>query len=111
MMGNTAADFGMPLTAGGKRSLNRDARKRELTKITKENQLILKRLQDKSANYNVSRWQREEIQRKRVLTNICEYPLLDKEGGVNGQPDFIIKKKVKSASVGNAFYKKTRGYT
>jgi len=45
-----------------------------------------------------------------VLKNICEYPLLDKEG-VNGQPDFIIKKKVKSASVGNAFYKKTRGYT
>lgn len=37
MMGNTAGDFGMPLTAGGKRSLNRDARKRELTKITKEN--------------------------------------------------------------------------
>ena len=45
------------------------------------------------------------------MKNICEYPLIDKEGGVNGQPDFIIKKKVKSASVGNAFYKKTRGYT
>lgn len=99
----------MPLTAGGKRSLNRDARKRELTKITRENQLILKRLQDKSANYNVSRWQKEEMDRKRVLKNICEYPLIEKE--TNGQPDFIIKKKVKSASVGNAFYKKTRGYT
>lgn len=34
-----------PLTAGGaRRSLNRDARKRELMKITKENQMILKRL-------------------------------------------------------------------
>jgi len=41
-----------------RRSLNRDARKRELMKITKENQLILKRLQDKQANYNVSAWQR-----------------------------------------------------
>jgi hypothetical protein len=29
---------------GGRRSLNREARKRELTKITKENQQILKRL-------------------------------------------------------------------
>ena len=29
---------------GGRRSLNREARKRELMKITKENQLILKRL-------------------------------------------------------------------
>ena len=57
MMAATADGFSaMPYTAGGKRSLNRDARKRELTKITKENQLILRRLQDKSANYNVSRW-------------------------------------------------------
>jgi len=47
MMGNTAANFSMPLTAGGKRSLNRDSRKRELTKITKENQLILRRLRIK----------------------------------------------------------------
>jgi hypothetical protein len=45
MMGNTAGEFAaMPYTAGGKRSLNRDARKRELTKITRENQLILRRL-------------------------------------------------------------------
>ena len=43
-------------SSGPRRSLNRDARKRELMKITKENQMILKRLQDKSANYNVSRW-------------------------------------------------------
>lgn len=45
---------------GGRRSLNREARKRELNKITRENQLILKRLQDKQASYNVSKWQREE---------------------------------------------------
>jgi hypothetical protein len=32
---------------GQKRSLNREARKRELTKITRENQMILKRLQEK----------------------------------------------------------------
>lgn len=67
-------------TAGGKRSLNRDARKRELTKITKENQLILKRLQDKSANYNVSRWQKNEEDRTKVLKRICEYPLIEKDG-------------------------------
>jgi hypothetical protein len=48
---------------GARRSLNRDSRKRELMKITKENQLILKRLQDKSANYNVSKWQKEDDQR------------------------------------------------
>ena len=77
-------------------------------KITKENQLILKRLQDKSANYNVAKWQRNEDERKKVLKNICEYPLIEKEG-YQGQPDFIIKRKTKS--VGNQFYKKTKGYT
>ena len=45
---NSTANEGstiQPLTApGGKRSLNRGARKRELTKITHENQMILKRL-------------------------------------------------------------------
>ena len=48
-------------------------------KITKENQLILKRLQDKSANYNVSKWQREDNERIKILKNICEYPLVHKD--------------------------------
>ena len=40
-------------------------------KITKENQLILKRLQDKSASYNVQKWQRAEDSRIKILRNIC----------------------------------------
>lgn len=93
---------------GNRRSLNRDQRKRDLMKITRENQMILKRLQDKSANYNVSRWQREDDKRIKILKNICEYPLIHKD--VYNQPDFIIKKK-KSASAHNvgSYYKK-RGY-
>lgn len=101
----------MPNTAlAARRSLNRDARKRELMKITKENQMILKRLQDKSANYNVSRWQRQEGDRVRILKNICEYPLVAKD--TYAQPDFIIRKgksKSTSATVGG-FYKRTKGY-
>ena len=110
LMMSTANGVLAPLqtASGARRSLNRDARKRELMKITKENQLILKRLQDKSANYNVAKWQRNEDERKKVLKNICEYPLIEKEG-YQGQPDFIIKRKTKS--VGNQFYKKTKGYT
>lgn len=92
---------------GNRRSLNRDARKRELMKITKENQMILKRLQDKSANYNVSKWQREDNERIKILKNICEYPLIAKD--VYMQPDFIIKKK-KSASAHNVGYYKKKGY-
>ena len=54
--------------------MNREARKRELMKITQENQLILKRLQEKQPHYNVTRWAKEDEGRKRILTNICEYP-------------------------------------
>lgn len=48
LMSSTGADMTLQpaLTpgAGPRRSLNREARKRELMKITKENQMILKRL-------------------------------------------------------------------
>ena len=49
-----------------------------------------------------------------MLRNICEYPLLDKDGRdpraspFGNQPDFIIKKKKASASAGQPFYRKTK---
>ena len=43
-------------------------------KITAENQVILKRLQEKKPNYNVTRWAKEDYDRQKILTNICEYP-------------------------------------
>ena len=66
----------MPPVIGGlqKKSLNKDSRKRELLKITMENQAILRRLQDKQSSYNVGKWVEEEQERKRILKNICEYP-------------------------------------
>ena len=57
-----------------KRSLNRDARKRELLKITMENQAILRRLQEQKPNYDVFKWEEEAQKRKKILKNICEYP-------------------------------------
>ena len=69
MVGN-----GLNTANSAKRSLNRDARKRELLKITMENQAILRRLQDQQPNYNVIKWEEENQQRKKLLKNICEYP-------------------------------------
>jgi len=61
--------------AGGiKKSLNRESRKRELMKITRENQVILKRLQEKKPNYNVTKWAVEDQERRKLLSNICEFP-------------------------------------
>ena len=42
-----------------KKSLNREKRKRDLMKITIENQAILKRLQDKQPTYSVTNWEDE----------------------------------------------------
>jgi len=48
-------------------------RRKELIKITLENQAFLRRLQNKTSNYNVNRWEEAEHERKRLLKNICEY--------------------------------------
>jgi len=69
MVGN-----GLNTANSAKRSLNRDARKRELLKITMENQAILRRLQDQQPNSNVIKWEEENQQRRKLLKNICEYP-------------------------------------
>lgn len=69
-------------TLGGRKSLNREARKRELMKITAENQVILKRLQEKKPNYNVTQWARDDDNRKKLLVNICEYPYAFDAAGI-----------------------------
>mmetsp|Transcript_263 Transcript_263/g.269 ORF Transcript_263/g.269 Transcript_263/m.269 type:complete len:128 (-) Transcript_263:330-713(-) len=65
------------MTGGfGKRSLNREVRKKELLKITVENQQMLKRLQDKQSNYSVARWEEDFKSKERMMKNMCEYPLV-----------------------------------
>lgn len=96
-------------------------------KITRENQVILKRLQEKKPSYNVTKWAQEDHDRKKLLFNICEYPYalqnrqnMDDPAAtlnpsaaadayLNGPPDFIIKKQGNNRT-GTQFYKK-RGYT
>merc|ERR1712216_256784 len=65
------------------KSLNRAYRKRELTKITAENQAILRRIQSSAPTYN--HWEGEEKRRKNegYLRNICEY----KAPGGGGRPN------------------------
>lgn len=57
-----------------KKSLNRGARKRELTKITTENQRMLRRLQERKSNYSVDNWIRDDENRRSRLSKMCEYP-------------------------------------
>lgn len=55
-------------------SLNRDQRRKELMKITAENQAILKRLQDKQPTYSVQKWEEEFKKNELLKLNILEYP-------------------------------------
>ena len=59
-----------------KGSLNRDQRKKELLKITVENQQFLRRLQDKQSNYSVAKWEEDYKHKERIMKNMCEYPLV-----------------------------------
>ncbi|CAD7933861.1 unnamed protein product [Amoebophrya sp. A120] len=65
-------------------SMNRDARKKELLRITQENQLILKRIQRAQPMYNHIKWEESYKQNQTYLRNCCEYPLVLRKsmGGV-----------------------------
>lgn len=57
-------------------SLNREQRKRELHRITRENQSILSRIQAAEPTYNASAWVEHEKQHNEYMKNICELPLV-----------------------------------
>jgi len=60
----------------GKPSLNRLKRKKELARITRENQRILARIQSVQPTYNHVAWEADRDRQKALLSNICEYPHL-----------------------------------
>ena len=62
--------------ANQSKSLNRDYRKRELVKITIENQAIMKRLEQQKSFYNKRLWDQNRKQTETYIKNISEYPLL-----------------------------------
>eukprot|EP00929_Paragymnodinium_shiwhaense_P088304 TRINITY_DN4859_c0_g1_i2.p1 TRINITY_DN4859_c0_g1~~TRINITY_DN4859_c0_g1_i2.p1 ORF type:complete len:459 (-),score=94.53 TRINITY_DN4859_c0_g1_i2:130-1506(-) len=62
--------------AGGPHSLNRDARKKELLRITRENQHILRRIQQAQPVYNHVEWDADHRKNSAYLKNVAEYPLI-----------------------------------
>uniref|UniRef100_A0A7S1KQX3 C2 domain-containing protein n=1 Tax=Percolomonas cosmopolitus TaxID=63605 RepID=A0A7S1KQX3_9EUKA len=66
-------------------SLNRESRKRELMKITKENQAILKRIQRKQPVYNHMDWERDRQKNEQYIQNICEYPYAGQRTSMGGR--------------------------
>lgn len=62
--------------SGGPVSLNKDARKKEMLRITKENQSILRRIQQAQPVYNHVEWEDEHRKNASYLKNRCEFPLM-----------------------------------
>lgn len=57
------------------KSLNRESRKRELQKITKENARILHAIQSSQPFYDHLKWEREAKEHEKYMANICQLPL------------------------------------
>lgn len=57
-----------------KRSLNREYRRKQLQKISLENQQILRRLQAKRATLSVERWEEKFREHRKYQENISETP-------------------------------------
>jgi len=56
------------------KSLNREKRMRELLRVTKENQEILKRITQRKPEYDHQQWQRAWDDKQQFLDNISKYP-------------------------------------
>ncbi|CAL1173844.1 unnamed protein product [Cladocopium goreaui] len=72
----------------GPTSLNRDARKKELMRITRENQSILKRIQQAQPVYNHVEWEDQHRRNVTYLRNKCEFPVVlrtPRRGGASSE--------------------------
>lgn len=60
--------------SGYRRSLNREYRKKELQRISEENQAFLQRLQGTQAEIKAKRYEQDYRKKIPVLRNMCEFP-------------------------------------
>lgn len=60
----------------GPASLNKDRRRKDLVRITQENQSILRRIQEAQPVYNHIKWEESYRQSERYLRTACEYPVI-----------------------------------
>jgi len=57
------------------KSLTKEARKREMRKITAENQEILRRIQNAEPTYDHIEWQEDARRHEGYMKNMCELPI------------------------------------
>ena len=76
MQGGHGIDNRLRKPANVGSSMNKSYRKRELQRITKENQAILRRIQACEPSLNRAVWEEDRRQNEKLLRNICENPFV-----------------------------------
>ena len=72
--GNLSVDRSQQTLSVEKKSLNKEVRKKDLIRITKENHRILQRLTHKTSEYSVMKWEEDFQSQERIRKNIQEHP-------------------------------------
>lgn len=72
-------------------SLNKDGRKQELLRITKENQRLLKSIQEVQPVYNHKRWEEQHRQSGVLLRNCCTYPVVTRLPRTASSPSVLMR--------------------
>ncbi|CAD8055576.1 unnamed protein product [Paramecium primaurelia] len=71
----TASNFNQSQSVHRKQSLNKEKRKKELVRITIENQRLMNRLVTKKPNYNTKIILKQTSKQQQLVQQIAEYPL------------------------------------
>ena len=74
------------------RSLRRESRKRELQRITRDNQQILRRIQDARPTYDHLAWEEKARENETIRNNICEFkPRKMRQGGGGLPSSYMVQ--------------------
>jgi hypothetical protein len=55
-------------------SMNKETRKRELMRVTQENQQLLRRIQQRQPTYNHLKWEQDRERNEQICERICRHP-------------------------------------
>jgi E3 ubiquitin-protein ligase TRIP12 len=72
-------------------SINKDGRKHELQRITKENQRLLKSIQDVQPVYSVKKWEQHHKETGVHLRNCCTYPVITRLPRNASSPSILMR--------------------
>lgn len=83
IMQNETGEFKPSSSVRYGHSLNKDLRKRQLHKITQENQAILNRIQMQTPTYDHLQWEEDARQNQKIARNISEFASTKPKDGYN----------------------------